>query len=227
MTCCPHARRKEELLNKYLLNNSVSGFCINGQAYGFCRCTVAKSRTVDSRSKELTEWGPGGHISGASLGSQTDWFCTRREPTEKFPQVPIPQCSYKSLTSPCFLLSVATNPEMHQTLWGPSSDPGCDAYPSIREALSGSLLGLRACWKHGGGGHPPALWVRGEEWAAFFSSSAQRSPSENVSEWSGHLFLILKKVPCMLPLVLLICEAPFTFPRGFWAPLGKQGLPLT
>lgn len=106
MTCCPHARRKEELLNKYLLNNSVSGFCINGQAYGFCRCTVAKSRTVDSRSKELTEWGPGGHISGASLGSQTDWFCTRREPTEKFPQVQSHSVLTKASPVPAFFFQL-------------------------------------------------------------------------------------------------------------------------
>ena len=150
-----------------------------------------------------------------SIPRFSNWFISQPEGThsEVAPSTN-PTVFFLQRPDACFLPSVATKPRSESnTFRAQALILGVMPSPNMRGALLGCLLRLRACWKCSDRCHPPVLWVSGEEPVAFSRSSTQRGPWENVSEWRGHPFLILRKVPHMLPLALLICKTFLGCPK--------------
>lgn len=110
---------KEELLHKYLLNQCSFRLLLcstSVSATRSCLGGISSSHRVHGATevKKLTARGPRGHLSGAPLISQLPYLQPKgAEPTEKFPQVYIPQRYYRGLQPAVFLQGPPTEKQMN------------------------------------------------------------------------------------------------------------------
>lgn len=180
--------------------------------------TDAESRPVPSRSKGPTDRASGATYLEHPLRSQTDSSGTRREPTEEFPQMQIPQCSSKSLT-PAFFHRLLLTPRGVQHSQAQAVTPGVLRCPNLREASPGSRLGLRAGCKRSSRGHSPALRAPGDDQQHLLVHPPRGAPGEMCPRGEGTFFSFSKR-PQYAAIGPAYMQAPVTLPRRFWAAPG-------
>ena len=147
---CPKARWwTDEPLYKYLLNKSTSRLPLCSRSLSMPGVALLQPQILRA-GRYLADHRADLWSQGAPLISQTVLFCSRREPTEKFPRVHLPRCHYKGLS----LLSSSSchQPRSRWNTFRARRSPWvwCRV-PVRRVAVTGSSFGSRpwrerSCW---------------------------------------------------------------------------------